>query len=372
MDGAAVEDDVTLISFALPGAENSPRQNAPARKDFVAGPENRLASRAVDALLQPGEHCYSPVVFCGPPGTGKSHLAHAVAAAHGNAVLVDGADFARDLAAAIDRNQEREFRQRYRGADMVVLDGLAQLAGRRAALREFVHTMDVLEAREVPVVVTSKALPGEMAELPPALRSRLSGGLVVPLAPPGVAARQAIVRRAAADRSVSMSPAAVKLLAESLNLNAAALESALTEFMGGLFAMDHRCAVPSCSPRTHGTIEGNTVSIDVDDVRCYLATRRTRSQPSLKRITALVAKFYGLRPSQLCGPSRRRPLVLARSVAIYLARVLTGSSFEALGRYFGGRDHTTALHSCQTVQRCLANDTALRDAVQALQRILAG
>ena len=137
-----MESDVFTISFKsagtgrLPQWGDSPSRDESPLGEFVAGPENRLAKVAVESLLAAKTE-YTPVLFCGPSGTGKSHLAHGVAAASQRAVSTTGADFARDLAAAIDRGDQASLRKRFRSAEMFVLDGLTQLAGRQAAWRKF-------------------------------------------------------------------------------------------------------------------------------------------------------------------------------------------------------------------------------------------
>jgi chromosomal replication initiator protein len=349
-DGAAVESDVFTISFKSAGAALSPLRSESSLGEFIAGAENRLAKVAVESLLAtPTE--YTPVLFCGPSGTGKSHLANGVAEANQRAVSTSGADFARDLAAAIDRGDQASFRKRFRSAEMFVLDGLTQLAERRAALCELQQTLDELEAREATVVMTSRVPVDEIKGLPPALRSRLSGGLTVHLAPPSVAVRQAILQRLAASRGIAISPAAIESLAKSSKLTVSECRGALLEL---------EMTSQASQPR----------EIDLEQVRRYLSSKRNRHWLGPKRVTTLVAKFYGLKSAALVGPSRRRQVVLARSVAMYLCRSVGGMSLEALGRHFGGRDHTTALHSCRSVENRLQHDFELRGAVETLQRSL--
>jgi chromosomal replication initiator protein len=351
-----VESDVFTISLKSAGAGRLPQEGESPSWDelprgaFVAGPEHRLAKVAVESLLAARTE-YTPVLFCGPSGTGKSHLAHGVAEANRRAVSITGADFVRDLATAIDRGEQASFRKRFRQAELFVLDGLTQLDGRRAALGELLYTLDELEAREATVVITSRVPLGAIKDLPPALCSRLNGGLTVHLAQPSVAVRQAILKRMAARRGILISSAAIELLAESSKLSVSECRGALLEL-----AMNSQAAEPR--------------EIDWDVVRRYLSAGRGRHWPGPKRVTALVAKFYGLKSAALVGPSRRRQVVLARSVAMYLCRSAGSMRLEALGRHFGGRDHTTALHSCRSVESRLQHDFELRGAVETLQRSL--
>jgi chromosomal replication initiator protein len=334
-----VDSDVFTISFARSTVQNAATLSASPQAEFVAGPENAIVKVAVDAVLNRRAQ-YSPVVFWGPSGTGKSHLAHGIAAADPRAVFTSGADFARELATAIDRSEEARFRQRYRSAELLVLDGLTQLAGRRAALDELRQVLDDAELREALVVVTSCVPPEEIKGFPPALADRLKGGLTVALAPPGAAAKQAILERIANGRGLDISLAAIQLLAKTSNLTVGECRAALMqlEVNARATASDENAIEP--------------IQIGLAEVRKHLA------------------KFYGVKSMALAGPSRRRQVVLARAVAMYLCRSAGNISLEALGRHFGGRDHTTALYSCRSIERRLKHDYELRGAIESLRQSL--
>ena len=187
---------------------------------FLAGPENRLVEVAVRSVIDetpqrqpdcpdspPAASCYNPLVLHGPSGTGKSHIARGLAAAwkardrRQRVVLTTAVDFARELADAIESQAVEEFRTKYRTADLLVFEDLGQLAtrksGKLSAQEELVHTLDALLADGRWVVVTASAAPAELPGLLPALQSRLAAGLTIPLAPPGPAARLAVLRQLA-------------------------------------------------------------------------------------------------------------------------------------------------------------------------------
>ncbi len=357
-DGAAVESEVFALSLtpaAVAARTDSAISSATAQGPFIVGPENRLAGHAVQWLLNREGHSYNPLVLCGLSGTGKSHLARGVAECHENAVCTCGAEFVRELADAVENKTVEILRLKYRAAAMLVFEDLEQLAGHRAALVELQHTLDALEAREAPVVITSRMPPTEMARLPKSLRSRLSGGLVAIVSSPGVAARRTIMDRLATTRGISLFPAAAQLLAERLNVTAA-------ELNGALLDLEMNCSTPA---------DGQRAVIDVEHVHRYLSSRRTASvQPNLKQIAGLVAKYYGVKPATLSSASRRRQAVLARNVAIYLGRKLTGQSLQTLGKHFGDRDHTTVLHSLRIIEQRMPIDAELQTAVGTLQQLL--
>jgi chromosomal replication initiator protein len=380
LDGAVVTGDVETISWSAarsPGstaglssfgppvaadaiAPTIPGNSIGEPADFVIGPENRLLRHSVEWLRAQSQPLYSPLVLCGMSGTGKSHLARAIADSHPNAVYTHGAEFACEFAAALDRDEVVQFRARYRQADLVVLDDLLQLTGRRAALQEFALLLDALEVSQTPVVIMSSKPPQEAAELPAALRSRLSGGLIVTISPPGVAARQELLQRTATARRMTLSITAAQLLAEELNVTAGELRGAITEL-----------SVPADGQKSDAVDATAPTAIDVQEVRQYLVNRRDKYRPTLTQVSTLVAKYYGLKPSALSSPSRRRQTVLARSVAIYLGRTLCGASLKSIGQHFGGRDHSTVLHNYHQVNNRL-NDDELKTTIQTLRQMLLG
>ena len=371
MDGATLNSDVFVVSLgqncaAVAGGSHLNVSGAAARSadrmasQFIAGSENRLAAALAGWLAAGDARGYSPVVLYGPSGVGKSLLAHGVAACRSDALHVNTTDFARELAEAIEREAVPAWREKFRAAGMLILEDLMHLAERAAAQQQLALILDEFELREAPVVVTSRVRPSEITRLSAGLRSRLVGGLEVAVAPPGSAARQALVERYAAERGVGIEPAAAKLLAEGLTLTAAELRGAILE-------MEMACK--TASAKVAPSI-GYLGAIDLMAVKKYLQEHRHRICPSVARITQLVAKFFGLSTKRLCGKSRQRQVSLARSVAIYLARQLTGKSLQSLGKYFGSRDHTTILHSFRSVQERLASDAELRGTLANLQGML--
>jgi chromosomal replication initiator protein len=327
--------------------------------EFVAGPENRLLGVAVAALLEERQPHYNPLVIHGPSGAGKSHLASGLAAkrssgrspeAHAT-IFVTGADFARLLGEAIEGRATPAFRERYRGASLLVLDDLTVLATKRVAQQELVHTLDAVIDGGGQVVITSRTAPDRITTLLPALQSRLSAGLTVALALPSATARQALVERFAALRQIDLLPTGARMLAEALDVSAA-------ELAGALMELDWQASR-----------DGTT--IDAPRIRRFLADRQLRLRPSLRTITATTAKYHNLRMSDLTGASRRRGIAQARAAAMYLARELTGKSLTELGTYFGRRDHTTVLHSVRLIQSRLRSDPVTKRAISDLRKLIA-
>ncbi len=352
-------DDV--VSIALQGQpipENPGVRKTPEvlelPRSFLAGPENRLALAAVRAVLANKHPEYNPVVFYGPSGTGKSHLAHGLARACGgrrrrrdSLICTTAADFARALVDAIETQAMDDFRSRYRQASLLVVEDVSHLAGKEAAQRELLYTVDAMVAAGRWMVVTSRMAPGQMQEMLPGLRYRLTAGLTVPLAPPGPDARLAILRELAAARGLDMPAAVIRILADGMN-------GTVPELLGALMELE-----------MWEQMEASTV--DTEAARRYLTQRDGAHQPALKRIALLTARSFSLKVADLRSSSRRRAVVTARGVAMYLARQLTHNSLQQIGRYFGGRDHTTVLHGCRQMERRLRTEPTIQETVEQLR-----
>ncbi len=328
----------------------------PIRREFIAGPENALAATVFQNCLQQPAIALAPLVLYGPNGSGKSHLARGLAAAwahrHGEAstLCLAASEFAQAYSQAIDEQQLEAWRERVQSVDLLVVDDLAQLSSQRNAQRELVLALDALADREALVVVTARTLPSYSPALVAPLRSRLSAGLAIPLALPGPAARRAILEQLTAERGLSIGKRSLHRLADALhtsvpNLLAAVLKLALASQV-------------SAEPAAREQLDPQLAELDVP------------RSPELREIAALVARYYGLRVADLKSPRRRRQLVSARGVAVYLARQLTGCSLQDIGRFFGGRDHTTVLNAFRRTEKLARGDRATRQAIVELKRML--
>jgi chromosomal replication initiator protein len=364
-----------------PAAE---RQRAPNLCEFVVGPENRYVPFAVEKLfqtaplaLQPpdnfdirfpesgdtsareplGNPC-SPLVFHGPPGTGKSHLAFGIAdqwRSHhqgSSVVYVTAADYARQFHDAIESRTVEAWRASYRSVALLVLEDLGQLSTKTAAQIELIQTLDALADRQSHVVVTSRQALDQISSLAPGLRSRLEAGLVIGLNLPSIATRRVLLERLSRQRNTLLAEPALTMLSEQLSVS-------VPELFGALLYLE-----------TAAILEES--QIDAARVQEYLSRRVVAAAPSLRGIAAHTARHFCLDIAELKSPSRRRAVVVARGVAMYLARQLTGKSLEQIGDYFGGRDHTTVLHGCRKTEELMKTDSNTRKAVSHLHQKLAG
>jgi chromosomal replication initiator protein len=350
-----------------------------------------------------------PVVLYGPTGSGKTHLSWLLAANLGSdspshrGCWITGADFVKQVSTAIEADAVADLRQRLRSAAAIFIDGLERITTRASAQDELRWLLEDCRQRSIPVVVTANSLPLEVSELCPQIASRLHEGLVVPLGPPGAAARQQLVRELLAKAGVDLPQRLASRLLQRLVPEGAASHGddaspsfahpsfspigerqrrrpsaaisptvpALQEMVAELakvyliqqFTSARGRAVDSTDPAelTHQALQC---------VATFVDKWSRQNSVSLKQVSQAVAEYFGIRPVELKGPSRRQMVLRARGVAIYLGRHLAGESLDRLGAHFGGRDHSTALHAVRKTEELLAEDPQLRKAVDDLEKRL--
>ncbi|HEV3025713.1 MAG TPA: DnaA/Hda family protein [Pirellulales bacterium] len=397
------EPTAGLALKTFDGRSDAPLYRSPVvHRSFIAGAENHLAAVVVERLLatvcpsqtdttgqtgasgdepngsiDPNGPIYSPLVLHGMPGTGKSHLARGLAwewSRHRPADTVTcltAAEFAEQFVEAIEAKAVDAWRSRLRLPGLFVVEDLGQLVTRAAAQGELAQTLDALADCGAMVIVTSRVSTAELTGLTGRLQGRLAGGISIPLAPPGTAARVAIVEHLAELRNLTISKSAARLLGESLPFCAPELAGALLQLeqsgtadLAPAGAADWGRTGPNGKNRQAAHIEEPLV-------RRFLAARAAPRRASLQGIAANTARYFVLRVAELKSPSRRRAVVMARDVAMYLARQLTGKSLKQIGDYFGGRDHTTVLHGCRKTEGLVQSDPATRQAIVELRQGLA-
>lgn len=379
--------------------KQSQKTSPPVALEFFAGPENRLPVVAIESLLEQRPSPFNPLVIVGAAGTGKTHLARGLAecwaAHHGDrrssvelstraspalyfTAYFTAADFARELKTAIDARATPAFQNRVRNASLLVVENLTQLQNRRVAQQELVHTLDAIIDQGGQVVLTSTLPPERIFGLSADLRGRLAAGLSVSLAAPAAGTRLALVERLAQLRSIPIAASAARALADGLD--GPGFDCTVPELLGALMQLDFEShlrldggaeAAAHDEPPADGRPPIPPRAIDTRAVRRWLAERRLKLQPSFAAIAKLAAKYFGLRVAELQSQSRRRDIVQARGIAIYLGRQLTSKSLDQLGKHFGGRDHTTVLHSYRSIEARLRTDPATRRAVSDISRFLA-
>ena len=327
-------------------------------ESFVVGQSNRFAWAAAMAVAeQPGAH-YNPLFIYGGAGLGKTHLLNAV----GHQALemypglvvryVSSENFLNDFIDSIRRKRPDDFKQRYRGVDILLLDDVQFFEGKEQILEEFFHTFNSLYESGKQMVISSDRHPRNLSSLEDRLRSRFEWGLLTDIQPPDVETRLAILRRNAefAPRPVPLG--VLEYIAGLVSDNIRELEGALTR-VTAWSALNRR-------------------DIDLETAERVLRDIVASDEPvplGPETIIRTTAQAYGFSVEDVLSSSRRQPLVLSRQIAMYLCRELTDLSLPKIGAQFN-RDHTTVLHSVEKVKRILRSDRAVFDRVNQLTQEL--
>jgi chromosomal replication initiator protein len=327
-------------------------------ESFVVGQSNRFAWAAAMAVAeQPGAH-YNPLFIYGGAGLGKTHLLNAV----GHQALemypelvvryVSSENFLNDFIESIRRKRPDDFKSRYRGVDILLLDDVQFFEGKEQILEEFFHTFNSLYESGKQMVISSDRHPRNLSTLEDRLRSRFEWGLLTDIQPPDMETRLAILRRNAefAPRPVPVD--VLEHIAGLVSDNIRELEGALTR-VTAWSALNRR-------------------DIDLETAERVLKDIVTSEEPvplGPETIIRTSAQAYGFSVEDVLSVSRRQPLVLCRQISMYLCRELTDLSLPKIGEHFN-RDHTTVLHSVEKVKRILRSDRAVFDRVNQLTQEL--
>ena len=326
-------------------------------EQFVIGDSNRLAHAAALAVAEMPSQAYNPLFIYGPPGLGKTHLLHSIAtyvAAHGGGLTTrytTGEAFTTEFVAALGTGSLDHFKARFRHVDVLLIDDVQFLERKTRTEEEFFHTFNTLWEIGSQVVVTCDRMPRDLAALEDRLRERFESGLVADIRPPDLPTRLTILRKRTHQDSITVEePDALQVIAERVANNIRALEGALIRVV----------AYASLTGRPLTT----RLACDVVD---NLYPAPTVGPRSVLDIKAATCEYFSISLEELVSHSRVARIAWARQVAIYLTRELTEESLLAIGRHFGGRDHSTVLHACRRASERIDRDPRARTAVDTVR-----
>jgi chromosomal replication initiator protein len=328
---------------------------------FVRGENNRLAVAAseatAEAVARDLKKPYNPLFIYGSVGLGKTHLLQAI----GNYVSSTARDrmvvyttserFAIELINAIRSNTTPAFRDKYRQVDLLLIDDVHFLKGKEATQEEFFHTFNDLHGNGKQIVLSSDRPPEDLSGLQERLVSRFKWGLEADIQPPDFETRMAILREKAMSRGLEVDNSILELIAQRISSNVRALEGALVKAIAYAELQGERL--------TPKNLEG------------ILPKEGRRPRLSIAHIKEEVATRYRIQRSELEGSSRKKEISQARQIAIYLAREMTDHSFPSIGNEFGGRDHTTIMHSYSKIKELLTDTPLLYAEISDLKESLA-
>ena len=324
---------------------------------FLVLPENRFAYTAItDLAAEPRRHAAPLIYLYGPSGTGKSHLARHCARLrvrdngdHRTRMLT-AADFAARLAEASETQTIPDFQQSFRNLDLFVLEDLHSLENRPESQRQLLSILDDLVAHETRILLTGRKPAGELEGFSAKLINRCHGGVSALIQLPGPASRESLLAHFAQSRHIPLSPEVSRILAEACAVGP-------RELLGLIVQLET-------------TAQHERSRIDAAFVRRYLKADVTAPQLTVDEIARSVARQFDISLTQLRSRARVRGLVLPRQCAMFLARELTSERLEKIGKYFGNRDHSTVVHSCNRIHEMLPEQAELRQHLSQIRRVL--
>ncbi|MFI5281908.1 MAG: chromosomal replication initiator protein DnaA [Candidatus Dormibacterales bacterium] len=326
---------------------------------FVVGHNSQFAHAAAKAVAEAPGDSYNPLFLYGGVGLGKTHLMHAIGHEvhqrfpRKRVVYLTSEQFTNEVISSIATARMGEFRHKYRTVDVLLIDDVQFLAGKDRTKEEFFHTFNALHEINKQIVISSDRPPKEIPTLEDRLRSRFEWGLIADIQSPDFETRLAILHSKVGANTSLIPEEVLTFIAHKVQRNIRELEGALTRVQA--FAAVHQRQV------------------DEEEAARLLADiipAGTRRPINVERIQALVADYYNVALDDMKGKRRDKHIVFPRQVAMFLVREETPSSLPAIGKAFGGRDHTTALHSIEKIANELKEDERLRYDVQAIRERL--
>ncbi len=335
----------------------------PARRleDFVAGPGSRLAHAAASELVEAAGSSFNPLVIQGGVGLGKTHLLEGIGAAlrarHPGLKVVHltAEAFTNGFLDAMRHGTLTAFRARYRGARALLVDDVHFLAAKKATQEEFLHTFNALVADGAPIVLTADQHPRQIAKLTDELATRFLGGMVVKLEAPDPATRRAILKAKAAARGVIVPEAVLGFVADHLRASVRELEGALHSLIA------------------QATMTGKKLDLALARTALRDTIRHTARAVALKDVERAVCQLFSIEPEALKAENRARAVAYPRMLAMYLARKHTGAAYSEIGRFFGGRNHSTVISAEKKVRGWLVDEarTGLLAGFETMGELLA-
>jgi chromosomal replication initiator protein len=304
---------------------------------FVVGSSNQFAHAAARAVAEAPSKTYNPLYIYGGVGLGKTHLMHAI----GHQIYeknrqlklcyISVERFMNELINAIRYDQTLNFREKYRTIDVLLIDDIQFIAGKERTQEEFFHTFNALYDRQKQIVISSDCPPREIPTLEERLHSRFEWGLIADIQPPDLETKVAIIRKKAEIEKLNLPNDVVLLIASKVKSNIRELEGSLVRLMA------------------LSSIRGEAINLNLANEALKNIFSNEDQLITIESIQKVIADYYCLRIADLKSKSNARNITLPRQIAMYICKILTKASLPIIGREFGGKHHTTVLHSINKI-----------------------
>ena len=327
-------------------------------ENFVVGPANHHAHAYSIAVAELPAKTYNPLFIYGGVGLGKTHLMQAICHAikHKNGEVkicyITSERFTNELIDSIQHRATAAFRQKYRNVDVLVIDDIHFIAGKESTQEEFFHTFNTLYDAHKQIVISSDRPPKEISNLQDRLVSRFSWGLATDIQPPDMETRAAILKKKIEREPVSVPDEVIFFIAQLIKTNIRELEGALIRIIA------------------YSLLEEKPITLVMAKEVLKDLLKEPKKLITVDFIQRCVAEEFGLSTHDLKTKRRNKTIVLPRQVAMYLTRELTDLSLPEIGASFGGKDHTTVLHSYNKIKGVLKRDTELQNKIERIIQVI--
>lgn len=321
---------------------------------FVVGSSNQFAHAAALAVVDMPSKTYNPLYIYGGVGLGKTHLMHAI----GHAIksrnknlrltYISSEKFMNELINAIRYDKTITFREKYRNMDVLLMDDIQFLAGKERTQEEFFHTFNALYDAQKQIVITSDCPPREIPTLEERLHSRFEWGLIADIQPPDLETKVAILKRKAEVEKIHLQDNVALFIASKIKSNIRELEGSLVRLVA------------------YASLKGAPISIELTQEVLRNIIDEETGGISIELIQKAVANHYGLKVSDLKSKNNSRSVAVPRQVAMYLSKTMTKASLPEIGREFGGKHHTTVLHSINKITQLYEKDVVFHRLINSL------
>ncbi len=325
--------------------------------NFVEGNSNQFAKAASLAVAEaPGKTTFNPLLIYGGVGLGKTHLTQAIgnfAVENGKARkirYISSEKFTLDFITSIQNNSTTKFSKLYRNVDLLLVDDIQFFTSKERTQEEFFHTFNELQQKGKQIVLSCDRPPSELKGLEERLISRFTSGLIVDVQVPDFETRMAILQRKAEQDNIEIDNDIIVFIATNITSNIRELEGALIKLLA------------------HASLNDKDFSLDIAKQVLRDIIKKKNTPLTIEMIQRVISDYFSIKEDLIRAKTRKKEIVLARQLSMFLSKELTNYALKTIGLHFGGRDHSTVIHACQNIEKKIINDKQFSQEVEKVKR----